>query len=159
MDKTHKISDRFREVRKQLGLTQEQLASQLFLTRNYIAKIESDAQEPSARVVRDLESLRVAFENKVSTMYEVQETRGPYVEKRNQSSGKTPSVTSSIPRMIDPRHAAPGQPSGRRECEAYFAQVMAAAAADGDPDLYPSIMRRLKKYFPLDEFGPDQTET
>ena len=64
-------------------LTQQQLAEKLLLTRNYIAKIESDAQEPAARVVRDLESLRVAFENSESTPLSVREEHAEY-GTRNQ---------------------------------------------------------------------------
>jgi len=49
-------------VRRTLGLTQQQLAERLFLTRNYVAKIETGAKEPSTRSVRALESLLVSSE-------------------------------------------------------------------------------------------------
>lgn len=52
-------AERFREVRSRLGITQQRLADELLLTRNYIAKIESGLQEPSPRALMALESLRV----------------------------------------------------------------------------------------------------
>lgn len=64
VEKSHKIGERFREVRRILGLTQQQLAERLFLTRNYVAKIETGAKEPSVRSIRALESLLVSSEYK-----------------------------------------------------------------------------------------------
>lgn len=57
-------SNRFRAAREQLGFTQQKLADELLLTRNYIAKIEAGIQEPSARAVMALETLRVSLVNK-----------------------------------------------------------------------------------------------
>jgi transcriptional regulator with XRE-family HTH domain len=60
VEKTNTHSERFREIRKLLGLTQQQLADRLLITRNYVAQIESGfKKEPSARVLRDLELLSI----------------------------------------------------------------------------------------------------
>lgn len=57
MDKINKYAARFQEVRKKLDLTQQALADRLLLSRNFIAKIESGAAEPSARTLSSLEAL------------------------------------------------------------------------------------------------------
>lgn len=57
MEKINKTADRFRKVRADLGITQQQMADRLMLSRNFIAKIESGLAEPSARTLSSLESL------------------------------------------------------------------------------------------------------
>jgi transcriptional regulator with XRE-family HTH domain len=79
VDKKNIIPDRFREIRTLLGgLTQQQLADRLALSRNYIAKIESGKKEPSTRVLRSLEDLlRVHSVHPKSTMG-AEEARSDY---------------------------------------------------------------------------------
>lgn len=81
MDKKNIVGDRFRAVREQLGITQKKLGERLLISRNYVAKIESGAQEPSARIVRDLEGLLVDPVNKPSTFLE--ETQEAFGRKGN----------------------------------------------------------------------------
>lgn len=57
VEKINKYAARFRQVREELDLTQQQLAERLLLTRNFIAKIESGVAEPSARTLSNLETL------------------------------------------------------------------------------------------------------
>lgn len=46
--------DRIKYVRSALGLTQEQFANKIGLSRNYVAKIEIGNREPSARTISDI---------------------------------------------------------------------------------------------------------
>ena len=46
--------DRIKYVRSALGLTQEQFASKIGLSRNYAAKIEIGNREPSDRTISDI---------------------------------------------------------------------------------------------------------
>ena len=46
--------ERIKFVRASAGLTQEQFASKIGLTRNYVAKIEIGNREPSARTISDI---------------------------------------------------------------------------------------------------------
>lgn len=46
--------DRIKYVRSALGLTQEQFASKIGLSRNYVAKIEIGNREPSDRTISDI---------------------------------------------------------------------------------------------------------
>ena len=62
--KNNLIAEKFRAVRRELGFTQQQLASQMLMSRNYIAKIEAGIQEPGARVLVALHALRVRLVNK-----------------------------------------------------------------------------------------------
>lgn len=46
--------ERIKHIRTSLGLTQEQFASKIGLTRNYVAKIEIGNREPSDRTISDI---------------------------------------------------------------------------------------------------------
>ena len=59
--------------------------------------------------------------------------------------------------MLDPRYQPRAEPSNRADVEKYFLAYCAAAEASNDPDVFPAIMRQLKKHFPLDEFEPAKT--
>lgn len=48
------MNERIKELRKQLGLTQEEFASRLSLSRNYIAQIEIGTKVPSERTISDI---------------------------------------------------------------------------------------------------------
>lgn len=52
-----KISDRLKRVRREQGLTQEQLAVALGFTRSYVSQLEAGIKEPGDRFVRDLDRL------------------------------------------------------------------------------------------------------
>lgn len=81
----------------------------------------------------------------------------PYIDSRTQRAVNNPEIgVGTNPMVVDPRFAIPGKPSGRKECEAYFLALMDAAQAEGDPDTFPAIMRRLRKHLPLDEFAPKE---
>jgi transcriptional regulator with XRE-family HTH domain len=69
VDQVNNSSERFKEVRKALGLTQQELSDKLFLSRNYIAKIEIGIKRPTARVLNSLEALLVHLGNKSNTEY------------------------------------------------------------------------------------------
>jgi hypothetical protein len=49
-------------------------------------------------------------------------------------------------------------PSKREDVEAYLRRYLDAAERAGDPDLFPAIMRQLKKQFPLEEFESKDRE-
>lgn len=74
--KNNSAAERFREVRSRLGFTQQRLADELLLTRNYIAKIESGIQEPSPRALMALESLRVRLVHKTEQPMHTAEAPG-----------------------------------------------------------------------------------
>lgn len=63
-------------------------------------------------------------------------------------SHKRVLVAESSPQWPQPG----GAPSTRADVERYFRQYCDAAAGTGDADVFPAIMRQLKKHFPLDEF-------
>lgn len=48
------MKSRIKEIRKAANLTQEEFASKLNLTRNFIAQVETGAKEPSDRTVKDI---------------------------------------------------------------------------------------------------------
>ena len=48
------MTNRIKYVRSALGLTQEQFASKIGLSRNYVAKIEIGNREPSDRTIADI---------------------------------------------------------------------------------------------------------
>lgn len=152
----NKVSERFREVRKQLGITQQQLAERLLLTRNYVAKIESGAQEPAARVVRDLESLRVDYENTQSTSGVLNEHASHYVHSRSRGPRGQPETPIGNSPMVDPRHAPRPAPPTKEECMAYLAEFL--SRAEHEPGGLGYAWRQLQKYLPLDEFEPRESK-
>lgn len=143
------MPDRFREVRRALGLTQQELADKLLLSRNYIAKIESGVQEPAARVLRDLESLRVDSGNLSSTS---PEAKADY--RKSGSLGDSPMGKAgerSPPMMLDPRFQPRAEPTPKM-CLEYFQEFL--ARAEHEPGGVGFTWRLLHKHFPLDEFEP-----
>lgn len=48
------MNERIKELRKTLGLTQDEFASRIDLSRNFIAQVESGAKKPSDRTIRDI---------------------------------------------------------------------------------------------------------
>ena len=48
------MKNRIKQVRKSLGLTQTEFSSQLDLSQNFIAQIESGSKAPSDRTIRDI---------------------------------------------------------------------------------------------------------
>lgn len=48
------VQGRVKALRKELGLTQEQFAAKLGLSRNFIAQLESGIKNPSERTVADI---------------------------------------------------------------------------------------------------------
>jgi transcriptional regulator with XRE-family HTH domain len=48
------MNNRIREIRRDVGLTQEGFAARLNLTRNFIAQVEMGTKEPSDRTIRDI---------------------------------------------------------------------------------------------------------
>lgn len=48
------MNERIKDLRKTLGLTQEEFASKIDLSRNFIAQIELGKKVPSDRTIRDI---------------------------------------------------------------------------------------------------------
>lgn len=152
VEKKNKVSERFREVRRTMGLTQQQMADRLFLTRNYIAKIESGFQEPAARVIRDLEALRVDAGNTSST------TRGKLADYRNSGSSDASlpaMVEERSASMLDPRFQPRAEPTPEM-CIAHLQSFLASAVQQ--PGGVGYTWHQLQKHFPLDEFERKKTD-
>lgn len=48
------MNERFKQIRKALGMTQDEFSSKILLSRNFIAQIESGTKTPSDRTVSDV---------------------------------------------------------------------------------------------------------
>lgn len=48
------MNERFKQIRKALGMTQDEFSSKISLSRNFIAQIESGTKTPSDRTVSDV---------------------------------------------------------------------------------------------------------
>lgn len=48
------MNERFKQIRKALGMTQDEFSSKISLSRNFIAQIESGTKTPSGRTVSDV---------------------------------------------------------------------------------------------------------
>lgn len=68
-----KFSDKLKELRKKHNLTQEELASKLFLSRSVIAKYESDAAKPTKE---NIEKIASFFNIKISELVDTDEVTG-----------------------------------------------------------------------------------
>lgn len=82
----------------------------------------------------------------------VPEAQSNYRESGNLPAGAVEEHPAMSSKMIDPRFQPRPQPSSRADVESYFKKYLDAAEASDDPDVFPAIMRQLKKYFPIDEF-------
>ena len=49
-----KLKDRFKELRKELNVTQQELADKLKISRNFVAQIEMGSKVPSDRTIDDV---------------------------------------------------------------------------------------------------------
>lgn len=108
VDKINNTAARFREVRKLLKLTQQQLANQLHIKRNTVAKIESGSAQPSARTVSSLEELLIK-----STSPEVDiilvEPKQASLEEAPVAYGEVAKLREQIRRKLDDVLAAAGE--------------------------------------------------
>lgn len=48
------MNERFKQIRKALGMTQDEFSSKISLSRNFIAQIESGTKTPSGRTISDV---------------------------------------------------------------------------------------------------------
>lgn len=150
MSNINKVSDRFREIRTLLDLTQQGLADRLLLSRNYITQIETGTRTPSPRVLSAAEALLTkAHTANVDTGHHLISGRPPD-SRVDEPSARYETVASRIP--LDRRMPT------RADCEDLLQQVLDAAEAEGSPENIPVIYHRLKKQFPPDEWGT-QKET
>ena len=153
MSTANKISDRFRAVRSELKLTQQQLAQALLLSRNYIAQIEMGAREPTVRVVNALEQL-VDRQRARSTNHPAREEGLKAGDKRHRIEEPQLAYSGGVASRIPQRRA----PSTRADCEDYFRSLLDAADLGDDPNAFPVIHDRLKKEFPLTEWGTPKND-
>lgn len=49
-----KLKDRFKELRKELNVTQQEFADKLKISRNFVAQIEMGSKVPSDRTIDDV---------------------------------------------------------------------------------------------------------
>ena len=118
VDSVNNIAGRFKAVRKLLGLTQQGLADELLMSRNYIAKIEAGIQEPGPRVLVALEAARVRLVNKPIA------PSGSMVEEEQAAYGATQTIASELERK--------------------FSTLL--ALADGDPERLHWIAVQMKEH-------------
>ena len=157
-------------MRHQLGITQQQLADALALTRNYVAKIESGMQTPSLRVLRSLESLRVDKTHKLSTSgsmvanesFDVTGALNPppsvYVDPRKEKSPLASDVQEEAGQMLRPEHQPRHEPTEttiREHIEKYLAAARAAPGGIGHAWI------QVRKHLRVDDFEiePPEHET
>jgi DNA-binding XRE family transcriptional regulator len=73
-------------------------------------------------------------------------------------SGELPEREQHFPRatveQVASRFADRKSPATRKDCENYFQALMTAAEISDDPNAWPVILHRLRREFPLDEWGP-----
>lgn len=113
------VAERFREVRKQLGFTQDDLAKRLLLSRNYIAKIETNAKAPSARVLTALEALIVDRGHTAR----VEEGAQSYRKAGSRSAAIGLGKGSPSERMLNPKHSPENTPT-RQDIEEHVRQYL-----------------------------------
>ena len=154
VSKVNNSSARFREIRDELDLTQQELAERLLLSRNYIAQIEMGVREPSVRVVGAAEALlaKAHRANRAGAAVDIPhlKTGVPRAAQLEEPSDRYGTVASRIPQQRSP--------STRADCEAYAQELFDAASLSKDPNAWPVILHRLKKQFPLEEWpeaGPE----
>lgn len=145
MDKTHTAGDRSKEIREQLKITQHQLAELSGYSRNYIAKIESGAQEPAARYLQVLESLRIRLEHNSA----LKEHSNAFRKSGSRRAGEEPPTHPRHGKMVNPAFTPRPDNPTRPECIAYFEQyVRHAEQVSGG---LGHVWIQLQKYFPLRE--------
>jgi DNA-binding XRE family transcriptional regulator len=48
------MNERIRNIRKELGMTQDEFSAYINLSRNFITQIETGAKKPSDRTIQDI---------------------------------------------------------------------------------------------------------
>lgn len=145
MDKENNIAERFRTIRRELDLTQDQLAKRLLISRNYVAKIEAGLQEPAVRLVRDLEALRVDSVNKASTST-IEEGRQ---QKYGERSPPSAPLQGQAPMRINPGFEPPQAHPTRAMVEEYIRRYL--DAAEKIPGGIPHAMIELRKHLRIQD--------
>ena len=129
VDTINKTAQRFREVRSQLGITQQEMANRLFLQRNTIAKIEAGLATPSARTVSAVESLLNKSTPEGSSRSDAVQEAGTVYGRRM---------------MLDPKHALPKQEPTEADLRVQIEQVLTAARTV--PGGFHHLSRTLKRF-------------
>ena len=91
MSTQEKFSERLKRVRRERGVTQEQLAVALGFTRSYVSQLEAGVKEPGDRFVRDLERLEAGVLDSpaypLSTLRSAREQSGMSVKEAAKKLG------------------------------------------------------------------------
>lgn len=133
-----KTADHVRHIREALGISQEELARRVMVSRNYVSLIESGHKTPSPRLMRAIKELLIphtapAGAHKVTVTGE--SAAPPPLAVREEEVG------------------AYGRPADRAACEAYFRARCDEAEASGDPNAFPYIAKTLERALPPGEFA------
>jgi transcriptional regulator with XRE-family HTH domain len=159
MENKNKIADRFREVREMLGgITQAQLASRLLISRNYVGKIEAGIQEPSARIIADLERLRMSVEERMSSIYQQSAAAPTAVGEELSSASSRKAADPATPIMqrvqLNPQFAPPPEQPTAQHCQAYLAEYLQRAKQV--PGGIAHTFVELQEHFPLSRWQRHQ---
>ena len=85
------IGERIKELRKQIGLTQEQLAKRLWVTKSIISAYENGTRFPSLEILRQL-----AYTFNVSTDYLLGVNKKQFLDITNLKSSQIKIINSLI---------------------------------------------------------------
>lgn len=124
-------------ARERLGLNKKDMARLLELTPEWYGIIESGKKPISRDTAVRLELL---IRNRLEPSSS---------QSRSEESQASFGVVKSLLKY-------PKEPSDRSDCERYFQQLMDAAEASDNPNVFPVIHDRLQKQFPLHEWEEDK---
>lgn len=166
MDSPHSsISDNFKAARKQLGVTQIEMAELLEIDRSYLSRIENDKAEPSLKLIRYMERLltgmgrvksRLSDEDKSTVSSHstgdaeaVAEFLARYGEKPVEARGSDSDV------IFDPKwREGDSKPPVTVSAVLDHLKPWLDAAAQ-DPNIAPVMLHVLRKHLPHSDLEED----
>ncbi len=75
------IGEKIRNLRKSKGISQEQLASDLKINRNFLSRIETEKSEPTATILRNIATI---FNISIDSMLDINTSNQSQEEKIKQ---------------------------------------------------------------------------
>jgi transcriptional regulator with XRE-family HTH domain len=127
-----KPADYVRSIREALGISQEELARRVMVSRNYVSLIESGHKTPSPRLMSAIKALIIPHQ-------------APAAHKV--------TVTTLLDAVCEEVGYDVTAPASRATCEAYFRARCDEAEASGDPNVFPYILKTLERALPPGEFA------
>lgn len=151
--KFNDIASFFKDTRKKLGYSQDQMAKLLEIDRAYLSRIENDKAEPSLRLIKIAEAILQSElpDNNEDSGSTVKESPAPYNEQLEAERAEVPKMVHQLFDRLEELKQLEGETGKASRIEdILLAFKPFLEMEDEDPDIAPYIRTVLKTHVPPD---------